>query len=104
VLGHATLNRRLLLVLFARGTNMGIRQMAITGEHGVGEAELRHVRATYVTRENLRAAITTVVNATLKVRDPAWWGEATSTASDSSGSPPSSTPATELEYARVPGT
>jgi Tn3 transposase DDE domain len=62
---------------------MGIRQMAVTGEHGVGEAELRHVRATFVTRENLRAAITTVVNATLEARDPAWWGEATSTASDS---------------------
>jgi hypothetical protein len=60
----ATLNRRLLLVLFAFGTNMGIRQMAVTGEHGVGEAALRHVRAAYVTRENLRAAVTTVVNAT----------------------------------------
>ena len=83
VLDRGTLNRRLLLVLFALGTNMGIRQMAVTGEHGVGEAELRHVRATYVTRENLRAAVTTVVNATLEARDPAWWGEATSTASDS---------------------
>ena len=70
-------------MLFALGTNMGIRQMAITGEHGVGEAELRHVRATFVTRENLRRAITTVVNATLEARDPAWWGEATRTASDS---------------------
>jgi TnpA family transposase len=79
---RATLNRRLLLVLFALGTNMGIRQMA-TGEHGVGEAELRHVRATFVTRENLRAAVTAVVNATLEARDPEWWGEATSTASDS---------------------
>jgi TnpA family transposase len=36
-----------------------------------------------VTRENLRAAVTAVVNATLEARDPAWWGEATSTASDS---------------------
>jgi len=71
VLDRATLNRRLLLVLFALGTNMGIRQMAITGEHGVGEAELRHVRATYVTRENLRAAVTTVVNATLDRSSPA---------------------------------
>jgi len=83
VLDRATLNRRLLLVLFALGTNIGIRQMAVTGEHGVGEAELRHVRATFVTRENLRAAVTTVVNATLEARDPEWWGEATSTASDS---------------------
>ncbi len=36
-----------------------------------------------MTRENLRRAVTTVVNATLEARDPAWWGEATSTASDS---------------------
>ncbi|MGH3304903.1 MAG: Tn3 family transposase, partial [Streptosporangiaceae bacterium] len=83
MLDRATLNRRLLLVLFALGTNMGIRQMAVTGEHGQGEAELRHVRATYVTRENLRRAVTSVVNATLEARDPAWWGQATSTASDS---------------------
>ena len=83
VLDRATLSRRLLLVLFALGTNMGIRQMAVTGEHGVSESELRHVRSTFVTRENLRAAITTVVNATLEAREPQWWGEATSTASDS---------------------
>jgi TnpA family transposase len=36
-----------------------------------------------VTRENLRAAVTAVVTATLEARDPVWWGEATSTASDS---------------------
>lgn len=83
VLDRQTLNRRLLLVLFALGTNMGIRQMAATGDHGQDEGALRHVRATYVTRENLRAAIVAVVNATLQARDPKWWGEATSTASDS---------------------
>ncbi|MFF4986410.1 hypothetical protein ACFY19_04435 [Streptosporangium saharense] len=33
VLDKQTLNRRL-LVLFALGTNMGIRQMAATGDHG----------------------------------------------------------------------
>jgi hypothetical protein len=60
-----TLTRRLLLCLFALGTNMGIRQMAATGEHGQDEAALRHVRATYITRENLRAAIVAVVK-----RDP----------------------------------
>ncbi len=41
-----------------RPTTSRLWQMAITGEHGVGEAELRHIRATYVTRENLRQAIT----------------------------------------------
>jgi hypothetical protein len=83
VLDRQTLNRRLLLVLFALGTNLGIRQMAATGDHGQDEAALRHVRATYATRQNLRAAIVAVVNATLEARDPQWWGEATSTASDS---------------------
>ncbi|MFJ2406679.1 Tn3 family transposase [Streptomyces xanthochromogenes] len=83
VLDKATLNRRLLLVLFALGTNMGIRQMATSGEHGQDEAALRHVRQTFITRENLRTAIVSVVNATLEARDPRWWGTATSTASDS---------------------
>ncbi len=34
VLSKETLSKRLLLVLFALGTNMGIRQMSATGEHG----------------------------------------------------------------------
>ena len=77
------LRRRLLLCLFALGTNMGIRQMAATGEHGEDEAALRRVRASHITRENLRAAIIRVVNATLETRDETWWGRATTTASDS---------------------
>ena len=77
------LHRRLLLCLFALGTNVGIRQIAATGEHGEDESALRHVRATYITRENLRAAIACVVNETLAARDPVWWGQATATASDS---------------------
>jgi len=58
------LRRRLLLCLFALGTNMGMRQMAATGEHGEDEGALRRVRASHITRENLRAAIIRVVNAT----------------------------------------
>ncbi len=83
VLDRTTLHRRLLLCLFALGTNMGIRQMAATGEHGEDEAALRRVRASHITRDNLRAAIVTVVNATLAARDGALWGTATTTASDS---------------------
>ena len=36
-----------------------------------------------MTRENLRRAITAVVNATFSARDPQWWGEGTACASDS---------------------
>ena len=77
------LRRRLLLVLFALGTNVGIKRIVATGGHGESEAALRHVRRMYLTRENLRRAIARVVNATFAARDPAWWGEGTACASDS---------------------
>lgn len=78
-----TLRRRLLLVLFALGTNMGIRRVVTTGDYGETEAALRYVRRMYVTRENLRRAVARLVNATFAVRDVAWWGEGTACASDS---------------------
>lgn len=79
-----TLQRRLLKCLFALGTNMGIRQWVATGDQDTDdEAALRRVRASHITRENLRRAIVTVINDTLASRDPKWWGKATTTASDS---------------------
>jgi TnpA family transposase len=80
---RTTLRRRLLLVLFALGTNMGIKRIVSTGEHGETEATLRHVRRLYVTRDSLRRAIGKLVNATFAVRDRSWWGEGTACASDS---------------------
>lgn len=77
------LRRRLLMCLFALGTNMGIRQMVATGEHEADEGALRRVRASHITRENMRAAIVKVVNASFAARDSRWWGKATTTASDS---------------------
>jgi TnpA family transposase len=73
---------RLLLVLFGLGTNIGIKRIA-TGEHGESEAALRRVRWLYVNRDNVRQAITRVVNATFAVRDNGLWGEGTACASDS---------------------
>nr|MDQ3316412.1 Tn3 family transposase [Actinomycetota bacterium] len=78
-----SLRRRLLLVLFGLGTNVGIRQVVATGEHGETEATLRRVRRTRVNRDNLRRAIARLVNATFEVRDELWWGEGTACASDS---------------------
>lgn len=77
------LQRRLLLALFALGTNMGIRAIVATGEHGESEAGLRHVRRHFITVDNLRATVTRLVNATFAVRDTAWWGRGTACASDS---------------------
>ena len=78
------LRRRLLLVLFALGTNMGIKHVVDgASDSGETEATLRRVRRLYVNRENLRGAITKLVNATLHVRQEALWGEGTACASDS---------------------
>ena len=78
----ATLRRRLLLVLFALGTNVGIKHLA-DGECGETEAVLRRVRRLYVNRDNLRRAVRHLVNATMAARDVAWWGRGTTCASDS---------------------
>jgi TnpA family transposase len=83
VIDRDTLRRRLLLVLFALGTNMGIKAIVATGEHGETEAALRHVRRHFVTRDNLRRAIAKLVNTTFESRDPNWWGSGTACASDS---------------------
>ncbi|MFI1422070.1 Tn3 family transposase [Streptomyces sp. NPDC020731] len=80
---RATLQRRLLLALFALGTNMGIRSIVATGEHGESEAALRHIRRRFITVDNLRAAVTRLVNATFAARDTTWWGQGNACASDS---------------------
>ena len=82
-LDRDTLRRRLLLVLFALGTNRGIKVIVNTGENGETEAALRHVRKHFITRDNLRRAIAKLVNSTFEARDPHWWGTGTACASDS---------------------
>jgi TnpA family transposase len=80
-LGPEVFRRRLLLVLFALGTNTGIARVAAAS--GEPEAALRHVRRHFVNRDNLRAAIVALVNATFAARDTGLWGEGTACASDS---------------------
>ncbi|MET9030802.1 hypothetical protein ABZW96_35065 [Nocardia sp. NPDC004168] len=47
-----------------------MRQIVNTGEHEESEAALRQVRRHSITRDNLRRAITKLVNATFAARDP----------------------------------
>jgi len=82
VIPRRLLRRRLLLVLFGLGTNMGIKRIA-AGEHGETEAALRHVRRLFLNPDNLRRAVTRLVNATFAVRDTELWGTGTACASDS---------------------
>ncbi|MGH3852331.1 MAG: Tn3 family transposase [Pseudonocardiaceae bacterium] len=76
------LRRRQLVALFALGANVGIKRaadgLAAADPHTADtEAALRRVRALHITRDNLRQAIRRLVNNTLAMRDPAWWGEGT---------------------------
>ena len=80
--------RRLLLTLFALGTNMGIAKIAAAGEHGETEHTLRRTRQTHINRDNLRRAIIRVVNATLAAREERWWGTRPPSRATASGSGP----------------
>ncbi|MGC4858779.1 Tn3 family transposase [Micromonospora sp. DT41] len=82
-LNPGELRKRLLLVLFALGTNIGIKRIVHSGDHEVTEAQLRRTRHLFVNRDGLRRAIAAVVNATLRERDERWWGSGTACASDS---------------------
>ena len=78
----ATLQRRLLLCLFGLGTNTGIKSMASGPEDDY--KDLLYIRRRFFSIEGLRQAITQVVNATLDVRLPQIWGEATTACSSDS--------------------
>lgn len=77
------LRRRLLLSIFAIGTNTGIRRIAANTADTDTESDLHYVRRRYLATANLRRAITSIVNATHAARHEHLWGEVTTTASDS---------------------
>lgn len=77
------LAERLLLAVYAFGTNTGIRSVA-GGEHGHSEDDLRYVRRRYLTVDVVRAMATEIANATFAVRQAGVWGAGSSAvASDS---------------------
>ncbi len=78
-----TLAERLMLAIYAYGTNCGIRSVA-SAEHGYGEDEVRYVRRRYLTPEVARTVAIAIADATFAARDRGLWGEgSTAVASDS---------------------
>ena len=71
----ATLQRRLLLSLFGIGTNTGIKSMESLPDDDY--KDLLYIRRRFISNEGLRQSIAQVVNATMAIRHPAIWGEAT---------------------------
>ena len=82
-LDHGVLAQRLLLAVYAYGTNTGIRAVA-AGEHGHSEDDIRYVRRRYLSPESARAMAVEIANATFAARHQAIWGAgSTAVASDS---------------------
>jgi TnpA family transposase len=77
-LDRATLQRRLLLSLYGLGTNMGLKRVSAGSEED-DFRDLLYTRRRFLSRDRLRAAIAQVVNAILRARSPALWGNATTT-------------------------
>ncbi|MFD4975316.1 Tn3 family transposase [Streptomyces sp. NPDC058424] len=77
------LAERLMLAIYAYGTNTGIRQVIGVGS-GHSEEEVRYARRRYLTLEAARLIATEIANATFAARDAGLWGQgSTAVASDS---------------------
>ncbi|MFF3123686.1 Tn3 family transposase [Streptomyces sp. NPDC057908] len=82
-LSPEVLAERLLLVIYAYGTNTGIKAVA-SGGHGHTEDELRYVRRRYLSAEAARAIAVQIANATFAARSTELWGQgSTAVVSDS---------------------
>ncbi len=78
------LAERLMLAIYAYGTNTGIRAVAAGGGHGHTEDEIRYARRRYLTRDTAQAVAIGIANATFTARQQSVWGEgSTAVASDS---------------------
>lgn len=77
-LSSETLQQRLLLGLYAIGTNAGLKRISSANDDVTYE-DLRYIKRTFIDVPGVRAAIVKIVNAVLMARDPRCWGEATTT-------------------------
>ncbi len=82
ILAPENLQHKLLLTIFALGTNTGIKR--VTKASDANYDDLRYVLRKYVVKDSLRHAITKVINGNLQIRDKELFGDANiSCASDS---------------------
>lgn len=77
ILDQNTLRKRILLCLFALGTNTGLKRASGASLGKITFEELRHIKRLFINKEDLREGISKITNAILKMRDSSIWGEAT---------------------------
>ena len=70
------LRYRLLLCLYAIGTNTGLKCISSANDNAQ-YSELRYVKRRFLTVDNVRQAIVEIINKILEIRDPRIWGTAT---------------------------
>lgn len=67
---------RMLLCLYAIGTNTGLKCVSSANE-SVNYDDLRYVKRRYITVENVRLILVEIINKIIEMRDPRIWGTAT---------------------------
>jgi len=72
----AKLRKRLLLCLYAIGSNTGLMRIG-AANNDAKYGDLKYTKGRHIHTANVRAAIIDVVNQILEIRDPHIWGEAT---------------------------
>lgn len=75
-LSDGVLRFRLLLCLYAMGTNTGIKAVSAANA-STNESNLRYVKRKFINVDAVRQAIVKIINKTLEIRDPRIFGEAT---------------------------
>lgn len=69
--------KRLILCLFGIGTNTGLSSISSSLTSRVSLEELKYIKRKFINQDDLREAITKVVNGIFRIRDANIWGEAT---------------------------
>jgi TnpA family transposase len=75
-----TLQFRILLCLYAIGTNTGLKCVSSANEF-INYDDLRYVKRRFITVENVRLILVEIINKILDIRDPRIWGTATTSVS-----------------------
>lgn len=75
-INKAELQKRLLLCLYAIGSNAGLKRISAANADA-NDADLRYIKRRYIQVQSVRAAIVDIVNKIIEIRDPKIWGDAT---------------------------
>lgn len=77
ILASEEVQKRLIMCLFAMGTNTGLHRVSSASTNPVSLEDLKYIKRKFINQDDLREAITRVVNAIFKIRNPEIWGEST---------------------------